>query len=257
MSQTSVSASIVAYGNFEETADTIASVLRMTQGVDLTLYVIDNASPGNMGARLQKMFGEFCEIICLPKNVGFGKGHNAVLDKLDSLIHFVINPDIFLVNDVLAQITGYMLMHPDVAMVQPALKFPDGSDQYTAKRSPTFLGLLARQLPGRMLQKHEDKYLMRDKDLTRAQEVEFCSGCFFAVRTDAYKEIGGFDPGYFMYVEDADITRRMQPYGKSMYLPQFSVTHAWHRDARKKVKNFFWQVRSMFRYWRKWGFKWK
>ena len=30
-----------------------------------------------------------------------------------------------------------------------------------------------------------------------------------AVRTDVFKEIGGFDPGYFMYVEDADLTQKV------------------------------------------------
>ena len=58
-----------------------------------------------------------------------------------------------------------------------------------------------------------------------------------------------------MYVEDADITRKAQEYGKVMYVPEAHVYHAWHRDTKKKWKNFWMQIRSMLRYWRKWGFR--
>lgn len=30
------------------------------------------------------------------------------------------------------------------------------------------------------------------------------------MRTEAFRRMGGFDEGYFMYVEDADITRKAQ-----------------------------------------------
>ena len=87
------------------------------------------------------------------------------------------------------------------------------------------------------------------------QEIEFCTGCFFVMRTEAFRRMGGFDEGYFMYVEDADITRKAQEYGKVMYVPEAHVYHAWHRDTKKKWKNFWMQIRSMLRYWRKWGFR--
>ncbi|MFQ7004724.1 MAG: glycosyltransferase family 2 protein [Ruthenibacterium lactatiformans] len=75
------------------------------------------------------------------------------------------------------------------------------------------------------------------------------------MRTEAFRRMGGFDEGYFMYVEDADITRKAQEYGQVMYVPEAHVYHAWHRDTKKKWKNFWMQIRSMLRYWRKWGFR--
>lgn len=257
MSCAKVSASIVVYGDFEEAAKTVSSVLAYTKGVALQLFVIDNASPGTTGAQLQAAFGTQCTVLQLEKNLGFGKGHNACLPLLDSEFHFVINPDITLQSDVLTEMAQYLQAHPDVAMATPAMRFPDGRAQHTAKRKPTFLGLLARQLPGKMLAKHETHYLMLDEDLSAPREVEFCSGCFFAMRTQVFCGMGGFDPAYFMYVEDADITQKALQYGKAVFLPQFFVTHAWHRDARRKVKNFVWQIRSMLRYWHKWGFRWR
>lgn len=77
------------------------------------------------------------------------------------------------------------------------------------------------------------------------------------MRSDVYCKMGGFDQNYFVYVEDADITRQALRYGRVMYLPQFSVYHAWHRDARRKLRNFSMQIKSMFMYWSKWGFRLK
>ena len=89
---------------------------------------------------------------------------------------------------------------------------------------------------------------------------EYKDGAAFAgidveLADEAFRRMGGFDEGYFMYVEDADITRKAQEYGKVMYVPEAHVYHAWHRDTKKKWKNFWMQIRSMLRYWRKWGFR--
>src|SRR3990172_5900863 len=37
------------------------------------------------------------------------------------------------------------------------------------------------------------------------QEVDFVSGGFMMVRSDVFRNLGGFDENYFMYVEDIDL----------------------------------------------------
>lgn len=76
---------------------------------------------------------------------------------------------------------------------------------------------------------------MQDEDLTVPRRIAFCTGSFMAVRTNVFKEIGGFDPAYFMYVEDADLTQKVLQKGTVWLTPQFSAIHAWHRapDARR------------------------
>ncbi len=125
------------------------------------------------------------------------------------------------------------------------------------KRRPALLPLVARQLPLPFLAKYNRHYLMQGEDLSRPRDVEFCSGSFFLIRTDVFKEIGGFDEGYFMYVEDADITQKALEKGRAVFLPQVVATHVWHRDAHRRPKQFLWQLRGMCRYFKKWGFKLK
>ena len=94
---------------------------------------------------------------------------------------------------------------------------------------------------------------MQDEDLTRPRRIEFCTGSFMAARTNVLKRIGGFDPDYFMYVEDADLTQRFLREGEVWLAPQFSAIHAWHRAPMRDAGKFRMQLASMGLYFKKWG----
>ena len=199
-----ISACIVAYCDYDEVCSAVRSVLANTPGDDFALYVVDNASPDGCGPRLaQTDFGDVrVQVICLPKNLGFGKGHNSIMDRLTSDVHFILNPDVIIHDDILPQMAQWLLDHPGVVMATPQLYFPDGRIQNLPRRKPTPWLLLARQLAprfGGVMQKADEHYTMQDEDLTIPRPIEFCTGSFAAIRTDVFKTIGGFDPEYFMY----------------------------------------------------------
>lgn len=249
-----ISACIVTYGGYEEAVHAASSVLEHTSARPLKLYMVDNASPDGTGEQLSRTeFAPNVQVICLPKNVGFGSGHNTVLPMLDSDYHFVLNPDILVEYDVLSEMCDWMDAHPDVVMATPKLYFPDGRVQVLPKRRPNVLGLLARQ-GFDSLKKYGDRYAMLDKDLSKTTDIEFCTGSFFCIRTDVFREMGGFDEGYFMYVEDADITQKALQHGRVCFVPQFRAIHAWHRSPSKHLGQAWLQFKSMGRYFRKWGF---
>ena len=181
-----------------------------------------------------------------------------MIPLLDSEYHFVLNPDILVNGPVLEQMAGWMDQNPDVVMSTPRLTFPDGRLQVLPKRPCNLLGLLSRQLPSvGFLKPYGDHYAMLDEDLSKVTDIQFCTGSFFCMRTGVFREMGGFDEGYFMYVEDADITRKAMKYGRVCYLPQFTACHAWHRSPNKDLSHFWMQLKSMGRYFRKWGFRLK
>ena len=250
-----ISACIVSYGGFDEVCAAVRSILAQCKEADLTLYLVDNASPDGTGERLAAQdFGPHVQVICLPENKGFGAGHNAVLPLLTSDYHFVINPDITLHEPVMENICAWLDGHPEAVMATPRMFFPDGREQILPKRKPNVLGLLARQgVPG--LKKFGDRYAMLDEDLSKPTPIEFCTGSFFCIRTETFRKIGGFDEGYFMYVEDADITQKARREGLVYFLPQFSACHAWRRAPGRQLRPFIQQLRSMGRYFCKWGFR--
>lgn len=118
-----ITACIVAYCDYDEVCAAVRSILRWTPGEEFRLFVVDNASPDGCGARLAgTAFGDpRVEVLCLPENLGFGRGHNSVLDRLSSEVHFILNPDILLTGDVLTGLADWLLAQPGAAMATPQL----------------------------------------------------------------------------------------------------------------------------------------
>ena len=205
--------------------------------------------------RQQLQLGQWSEALAaIPESTA--RDNNYVLDRLTSDVHFILNPDILLTGDVLEDMAAWLLARPGAAMATPQLRYPDGKLQHLPRRKPTPWLLLARQLApklGGCFKKADDHYTMQDEDLTVPRRIEFCTGSFMAVRTDVFKEIGGFDPGYFMYVEDADLTQKVLQKGTVWLAPQFSAIHAWHRAPMRDAGKFKMQLVSMGRYFKKWG----
>lgn len=253
-----LSACIVSYCDYDEVCAAVRSILAHTPG-ELALYVVDNASPDGCGSRLAETDFEDSrvQVITLPENLGFGRGHNTVLPMLKSRYHFILNPDILLESDVLHELAAWLDANPDVAMATPQLYYPDGRIQHLPRRKPTPWTLFARQLaprfPGSMFDRSDRHYTMQDEDLTHPRPIEFCTGSFMAVRTDVLREIGGFDESYFMYVEDADLTQKVLRKGQVYLAPQFRAVHAWHRAPARDAGKFKMQLVSMMRYFKKWG----
>ena len=250
-SDVAVSASIVTYNDIRRVPTTIQSVIDNTKGCNLTLYVIDNASIDGTADFVEK-FGN-TTVLRQNQNLGFGAAHNKVLDQKLGKYHFVINPDITLNDDVISDMVDYFESNPDVVMAMPKIQNEDGTEQKLPKEKPTFKRLYF----GRFSDKIRSEYVWADKEITEPCEIKFCTGCFFCIRTDAFRELGGFDKRYFMYLEDADLALKAKSLGKVMMLPQFSVTHAWERESAKSLKYLVIHIISSFKFLFKWRGKHK
>ena len=260
-----LSATIVTYNDQAEALRAAASVLEHTRRHPLTLYLVDNASTDGTGpaleaaaacGRLAARPGQTVRVIRRQANGGFGAGHNTVLPGLASDYHFILNPDILLREDTLSDLAEWMQAHPAAVMARPRLCFPDGRVQVLPLRRCSLRPMVYRQLGFlSFLKKYNDAYVMAGEDLTRPRQIEFCTGSFAAVRTDAFRAAGGFDEGYFMYVEDADLTQKMLRQGQVWLVPQYTAVHAWHRAAHRSLGPMLQQTRSLCRYFKKWGFR--
>ena len=104
---------------------------------------------------------------------------------------------------------------PRLAVVGPRIDNPDGSLYPSARRFPkmadaaghAFLGMVWRGNP------FTRRYRMLDWDHAQAGPVDWVGGACMLVRRTAFEQVGGFDPAYFMYVEDVDLCWRLRPGG--------------------------------------------
>ena len=71
-------------------------------------------------------------------------------------------------------------------------------------------------------------------DATRPRDVDWAVGAFLLVRRAGWNEVGGFDPGQWMYAEDLDLGWRLRRAGWSTrYEPRAVVTHHESAAARQ------------------------
>ena len=128
-----VTVSIVNYNNYEKARQAIRTLLENTHGIRVKIYLIDNASKDGSAVRLADEFSAL-SVVFSDKNLGFGAGHNLVLDLIDSDFHAFVNPDIVLHSDILTELTDFMRKNPDVGMCTPAIRYTNGDPQHLPKR---------------------------------------------------------------------------------------------------------------------------
>jgi len=82
------------------------------------------------------------------------------------------------------------------------------------------------------------RYEMRDAIGDRfVDNVPLASGCFLLVRTALLKALGGFDPRYFMYFEDYDLSLRVASRATVAYEPAVRIVHHGGEAARNRGRS--------------------
>lgn len=246
-----VTGSIVTFNNMNTIKKTLETLFEFTKDIDFKLYVADNGSTDGTPEFIEKDFPQV-EVIRTGSNIGFGAGHNRVIEKVDSEYHAVINPDIVMIENAVKKMADYMDENKDIGLLSPRICFPDGRDQILGKKNPHLKYLAASRLrkdePSKLLK----EYAMLDCDLSKPVEIENATGCFMMFRTDVLKKVGGFDKRYFMYFEDADITRCVRKLTRVVYYPYATVSHVWSRESKRNTKLMIIHIQSMLKYYAKW-----
>lgn len=250
--QKKISGCIVTYNNSEIIKECVSSILEATKNIDFQLYIVDNGSADNTVEIITREFEEV-KIIDTKANLGFGHGHNKVLPLINSDYHVVINPDIIMEEDAIGKLTEYLDSNQDVLMATPKVVNEDKSEQYLPKYCPTIkYVIISKFKPFKYLRK---RYTRQEENLVEPTEVEFCTGCFFVIRTKVFKELKGFDERFFMYCEDADLSRRIRQKGKIIFYPYTWVIHKWNRDNTRSFRGIMRFMNSLMKYFIKWGIK--
>ena len=168
-----------------------------------------------------------------------------------------MNPDIAIQNsDSIRALVNRLDTQPQTGLVMPKIIDPAGQTQYLARRDLTVMDLFLRYLPGKFFAHRENYHAMRDQNYDKPFLIEFASGCLMAMRSADFKAVGGFDPRYFLYAEDADLSRMIRQQGLEVwYDPAAVVEHAWERGSYRNIRMFWIHLRSLWLYFRKWGFR--
>jgi len=247
---------------YRSNLDDVCGAVDSFRTVALSRYiqVVDNGSPGDYFDRLQRRVS--ARVLRTGGNRGFGYGHNVGFSQAPpSRYYLVLNPDVIIHTGALETMVSYLDRHPEVGLMTPRILNPDGTQQYLNKRNPTVFDLAARRfLPGWLrrrtaIRRRMEHYVMRDCGYDGIVDVPYLSGCCMLFRTETLRRVGPFDERFFLYLEDADITRRVQQMARAVYFPFARVTHKWSRGSHRNWKLTWVTIQSAVTYFRKWGWQ--
>lgn len=227
------------------------------------ITVVDNSCDTTWPPRISSMLDETlpngqATLVVSDRNGGYGYANNLAIREARSDFHLVANPDIFPEIDAIDHALDYMSAHPEVALLSPDVRGQDGERHYLCKRDPTLLIMFLRGFaPARVKRLFRgtlERFEMRDHDYDREIDgIGYPTGCFMFFRTSPLKAIDGFDDSFFMYLEDADIGRRVSKLGAVRFVPSVRIVHRWARGTHNNWRLRWVTIQSAFIYWRKWG----
>lgn len=249
---TNITASIVLYNNpFDQVRQCIESMQADTR---VHVLLVDNSERKGCYAGLA---ADNIEILDAPGNVGFGRGHNLVLGRLPALhseVHLVVNPDIVVSAGCVRAVADVLRKSKGVAVVGPRVVSPDGALYRSCKLLPTPWNLFARRFaPKRLYAEADARYELDAFDYRSELQLHNLSGAFLAFRSQAFEALGGFDPRYFMYLEDVDICRRASRLGAVIFLPQAEVVHEHGKGSYRSWRLLREHIRSAILYFNRFG----
>ena len=230
------------------------------------ICLVDNqatSSTSSFSTQLEKLCSELGWIettsIAGQGNIGYGRANNlAIARGGDCEFQLVLNPDVELAEDAITNALRYLQQHLDCAMVSPVATAPDGQALYLVKRFPELLTLAVRGFApdwirrffrGR-LDAYERKETAFDAGLIDAKIV---SGCFMLIRRTALARTEGFDPAFFLYFEDFDLSYRISKFSGIARVADVRIVHAGGSAAAKGWRHVWLFIGSAIRFHRKHG----
>lgn len=234
---------IVTYNSERLIFDCLDSIYKYNDlGNALEVIIVDNNS-NDQDAVFSRIRNEYPEDIILIKNAtnnGYGSGNNLGVENATANRFIVINPDVRLLNSIFLNLLKSFDTNHRIAML--GVTFSDKSCPLYFK--PEYYSLLRFIF----FKVYVSLYLF---DMNRM----YISGSFLMFDKKAFIEAGKFDPKFFLYYEEADISNRIINIGKDIVLAKnIMVNHLTHnRGFNPDLASF--EIESLVYYLEKYKFK--
>jgi GT2 family glycosyltransferase len=243
---------IVAYHAHDSLRRCLESLRDHPGAQQLNVVVVDNGDDAETAALVRDVLPD--AVTLEPHaNLGFGKSSNLGIRRTSDELVLLLNPDCELNDGTLDRLAEVLAEHPDVGMIGPELVREDGSLDHAGRRSfPTVLGALGhfsgvgRKLESGPLAQY------RATDVVSGP-VDAVNGAFMLCRRVALEQIGLFDEGYWMYMEDLDLCYRLRQAGwLTWYEPSAQALHLKHGTSGSvRAPKLVWAFHyGMFRFYK-------
>ena len=225
-----VSVIIVNYNTRTLTGECIDSIFEKTSGITFEVIVVDNASQdGSIEAFRNDPRIVFIES---PENLGFGKANNLGIEQAKGRNILFLNSDTLLLDNALKTLSDYLDENSDVGACggnlygedrQPIVSFEQNCPSIYGYIDNIFLNWISRLRFGRSI-----KFNYGNKPL----QVSYITGADLMIPNKILERVGGFDPAFFMYYEEIELSSRIVKAGyKIMSVPTANIVHLVGRSC--------------------------
>jgi len=187
------------------------------------LCIVDNASSDGSADWIAIHLPQARLLRC-DENQGFGRGHNLAVQHCNTPFALLLNPDCEIDTEAMRRLVDCLEDFPGALLTVPRLVYPDGREQDN-HRGFTIEG-------GRPMAHY------RPPDGPAC--CEMVSGAAMMVRVQAFRELGGFDPWFFLYWEDEDLCYRAWAERRAViFEPRVVACHAEKKSAAPSARTQF------------------
>lgn len=229
----------------------VASLLADDSAGTPEIVVVDNGSSDGSVRTLRAAFPEL-RVVGAGGNVGYAAAANRGIAATTAPVVAVCNPDLVVRPGTAAAMLGVLRADPAVGAVGPRVLNPDGSTYPSARRDPTLGDAVGHAALGPVWPTNlwTRRYRALDADPDRARDVDWASGAALWLRRSAIDAIGGWDEGFFMYMEDVDVGWRLRAAGwRVRYEPAGAVVHVQGLSTdRRPTRMILEHHRSSYRF---------
>lgn len=216
-----VYAVILSWNRQDDTLECIESLLE-NDYARLRILVVDNASTDGTAVAIQERFPSV-EVVTNDENLGFAEGNNvAIRYAMGRYVDYILllNDDTVAAKDMVSGLVAVADTDPRIGVLTPKIYFHDDRSRIWSAGGARPLFMPGIKSIG---------FGKRDSPAyARQRDVDYTTACAVMVRATVFRDVGLFDPTYFMYHEDFDFSERVRRNGyRIVYVPQARV---WHKE---------------------------
>lgn len=215
--------------------------------------IVDNASADGSADWVADRFGDAVTVVRNARNEGFGAACNLGASLGHAKYVLFLNPDAELGQRSVEHAVCFLDDPRNAQVGACGVRLVDraGVSARSCARRPTARMFLATALGlHRLLDSPAWTYVMADFDHETDQFVDHVIGAMYLVRRPLFERLGGFDPRFFVYLEDLDLSMRIRDSGSSIaFLAQEPVFHEGGGASKAVLdKRLFYSLDSRLRY---------
>lgn len=216
-----ISIIIVNYNTVDLTLNCLQSIYQHTKGVDFEIILVDNASTDDSVSRIKSDFPAVV-LIESPDNLGFGRANNLAIKQAKGEFLFLVNTDItFIQNSVKKLLDFYLENHKklNIGSLGGLLLNIDRVVEGAGSSFPTAESIITDKL--RSMKLSRSPRIRQESKWNFAStffEVDYVMGADLFIKHSLFNEVGGFDPYFFMYFEETDMSMRLAKQGYKNYI---------------------------------------